>query len=76
VTKHTALPSPAIVPNVAKTRKTSKLDSLPGIGPARRKALVARFGGLAGVLAATADQLAEVTGISQEMADKIYSALH
>ena len=60
----------------SKARKTSKLDSLPGIGPARRKALVARFGGLAGVLAATADQLAEVTGISQEMADKIYSALH
>ena len=59
-----------------KARKTSKLDSLPGIGPARRKALVARFGGLAGVLAASADQLAEVTGISQEMADKIYSALH
>ncbi|MDP3439232.1 MAG: excinuclease ABC subunit UvrC [Azonexus sp.] len=59
-----------------KARKTSKLDSLPGIGPARRKALVARFGGLAGVLAATADQLAEVTGISQEMADKIHSALH
>ena len=60
----------------SKARKTSKLDSLPGIGPARRKALVARFGGLAGVLSATADQLAEVTGISQEMADKIYSALH
>ena len=59
-----------------KARKTSKLDSLPGIGPARRKALVARFGGLSGVLAASADQLAEVTGISQEMADKIYSALH
>jgi excinuclease ABC subunit C len=60
----------------SKARKTSKLDSLPGIGPARRKALVARFGGLAGVLVASADQLAEVTGISQEMADKIYSALH
>ena len=60
----------------SKARKTSKLDSLPGIGPAKRKALVARFGGLAGVLAASADQLAEVTGISQEMADKIYSALH
>ena len=60
----------------SKARKTSKLDSLPGIGSARRKALVARFGGLAGVLAASADQLAEVSGISQEMADKIYSALH
>jgi excinuclease ABC subunit C len=60
----------------AKARKTSTLDSLPGIGPARRKALVARFGGLAGVQAARPEQLAEVPGISLEMAEKIYSALH
>ncbi|MDP3539741.1 MAG: excinuclease ABC subunit UvrC [Azonexus sp.] len=59
-----------------KARKTSKLESLPGIGPARRKALVSRFGGLAGVLTASAEQLTEVPGISREMADKIYSALH
>ena len=60
----------------AKARKTSTLESLPGVGPARRKALVARFGGLAGVLAATPEQLAEVPGISSEMAEKIHSALH
>jgi excinuclease ABC subunit C len=59
-----------------KARKTSTLESLPGVGPARRKALVSRFGGLPGVLAASAEQLAEVPGISREMADKIYSALH
>ncbi|UCV16867.1 excinuclease ABC subunit UvrC [Quatrionicoccus australiensis] len=60
----------------SKARKTSTLESLPGIGPARRKALVARFGGLPGVLAASAEQLAEVPGVSRELADKIYSALH
>ena len=59
-----------------KARRSSKLEDLPGIGPARRKALVARFGGLAGVLAATPDQLAEVPGISREQAEKIFAALH
>ena len=60
----------------AKPRKTSTLDSLPGIGPARRKSLIARFGGLAGVREATVDQLAEVPGISHDLAEKIHSALH
>ncbi|WP_234086839.1 excinuclease ABC subunit UvrC [Azonexus sp. R2A-61] len=60
----------------AKSRKTSTLESLPGVGPARRKALIARFGGLAGVREATVDQLAEIPGIGREMAEKIHSALH
>ena len=60
----------------AKARKTSTLESLPGVGPARRKALVARFGGLAGVKAATLEQLAEIPGISRELAAKIHGALH
>ena len=60
----------------AKSRKTSTLDSLPGIGPARRKALIARFGGLSGVRGASIEQLAEIPGISRELAEKIYAALH
>lgn len=59
-----------------KARKTSKLESIPGVGPARRKALVMRFGGLPGVLGANIDQLVEVPGISRELAEQIYAALH
>lgn len=60
----------------AKSRKTSTLESLPGIGPARRKALITRFGGLAGVRTASVEQLAEIPGISRELAEKIHSALN
>ena len=59
-----------------KARKTSKLESIPGIGPTRRKALVAHFGGLPGVQGATIDQLAAAPGISREIAERIYAALH
>jgi excinuclease ABC subunit C len=60
----------------AKPRRSSTLDELPGIGPARRKALIVRFGSIAGVKSATPDQLAEVPGISRQQAEKIYAALH
>ncbi len=33
----------------SKTRLTSKLEDIPGIGPTRRKKLIETFGGLAGV---------------------------
>lgn len=59
-----------------KARRTSRLEDIAGVGPARRKALIAHFGGLQGIAAAGPDQLAEVPGISHELAEKIYAALH
>ena len=59
-----------------KSRKTSRLDDIDGIGPKRRKALIARFGGLQGIVGAGIDQLSAVPGISRDLAEKIYAALH
>ncbi|WP_435594332.1 excinuclease ABC subunit UvrC [Uliginosibacterium flavum] len=60
----------------SKTRLTSKLEDIPGIGPTRRKKLIETFGGLAGVREATVEDLCRVDGINRKMAEQIYNALH
>jgi excinuclease ABC subunit C len=54
----------------------SAFDGIPGVGPARRRALLDHFGSLKEVRAASAEELASVTGISTTLAHAIHDHLH
>jgi excinuclease ABC subunit C len=60
----------------ARSRQTSMLEAIAGLGPARRRALLKQFGGLQGVLRAGIEDLARARGIGPALAQAIFEHLH
>lgn len=60
----------------AKRKIHSRLEDVPGIGNARRIAILKRFGGLQEVERASVEELAKVPGIHLALAQRIYRVLH
>ncbi|MFT3905000.1 MAG: excinuclease ABC subunit UvrC [Steroidobacteraceae bacterium] len=56
--------------------RESILETVPGLGPARRRELLTRFGGLQGVLRAGLADLENTPGIGAALAASIYDHLH
>ena len=59
-----------------KTRNTSVLESIDGLGPKRRQQILKQFGGLQEVAKAGVEDIASVKGISEKLAQLIYDAFH
>jgi excinuclease ABC subunit C len=60
----------------SKARQVSVLEEVPGLGPARRRELLKRFGGLQGIQGAGIEDLERVPGIGRRLAEAIYARLH
>jgi excinuclease ABC subunit C len=60
----------------ARRYRESILETVPGLGPARRRAILTHFGGLQGVMRAGVPDLEKVSGVGAAMARSIYDHLH
>ena len=59
-----------------KAAVQSVLEDIPGVGASRRRALLTHFGGLRGVKKAGIEELSGIPGINQQLARRIFKALH
>ena len=59
----------------SKRTITSELLNIPGVGPQRRRALLERFGSLAGVRLASVEEVSTVPGFSQRLAERVLNHL-
>ncbi|SFT91847.1 excinuclease ABC subunit UvrC [Pseudomonas marincola] len=59
-----------------KTRRTSTLEGVAGVGPKRRRELLNHFGGLQELTRASSEEIAKAPGISKKLAELIYASLH
>ncbi|HEY3850299.1 MAG TPA: excinuclease ABC subunit UvrC [Steroidobacteraceae bacterium] len=60
----------------AKRHSQSILETIPGLGPVKRRELLKQFGGLQGILRAGIDDFAQIRGLGRELAQVIYEHLH
>jgi excinuclease ABC subunit C len=60
----------------AKRQVASPLDDVPGIGPARKRALLRRFGSLARLARASVDEITETPGVGPELARAVHERIH
>lgn len=58
-----------------KVGMASRLDAIAGIGPTRRKQLLVKFSSVEGILEASVEQIAEINGITIEMAQALKTQL-
>ena len=60
----------------AKRHNQSILESIPGLGPVKRRELLKQFGGLQGILRAGIDDFVQIRGLGRDLAQVIYEHLH
>ena len=60
----------------AKRHSQSILETIPGLGPVKRRELLKQFGGMQGILRAGVDDFVQIRGLGRELAEAIYEHLH